>query len=137
MKTIKHLGLLILALLTINCSGDDDNNSDGELTVRELLISGKWYNESVTPGSYTDCEKMSYIQFSNNGTFTIENFEIIADNCESSGINTASFTLTNNTDITISFEGDTINAEIISITENLLTINSDNDETVVFDKIEG
>ena len=137
MKTYKQLSILFIILTLFGCSSDDDNGSmNNNPTTIELLTSGRWYNESVSPGSYDNCEKMGYIQFSENGDFTIESFELDAGNCESLGINTANFTLTNNTNITISFEGDTITAVIVSITENSLTITTD-EETIVFDKTEG
>lgn len=137
MNLFKQLCILLLALSIFNCSSDDDSNGNGDQpTNRELLTSGKWYNESVTPGSYTACEKMGYVQFSDSGTLTIESFEINAGNCESLGINSATFTLTNNSIINISFEGDMITAEIMSISQNSLTI-STVEETIVFDKTEG
>ncbi|WP_298894222.1 lipocalin family protein [uncultured Psychroserpens sp.] len=137
MKTYKQLSILLVILSFFGCSNDDDNNGNGnQPTNRELLTSGKWYNESVTPGSYNDCEKMGYIQFSDNGTFTLESFDLNAGNCESFGINTGAFTLSNNINISVSFEGEIITAVIVTITENSLTITTD-EETIVFDKTEG
>ena len=71
MKTFKTLSLAFLFLLTLNCSSDDDNNDDGQqLSMIELLNTGRWYQESKTPGSFTACEKKTYLEFSNGNVDT-------------------------------------------------------------------
>jgi hypothetical protein len=126
----------MLVLLTFNCSSDDDSTSN-PATVQALLTSGKWYQESKTPGSYTDCEKLSYVQFLSDGTFNLESFEDDEGDCSSIVLITATYTLANNMTIIIDFEGDLISVEIVSISENLLTLTSSENETLVFDKTAG
>ena len=137
MKLFKTLSILLSTLIIFSCSGDDDNNSQEQQTVQELLTSGKWYQESRTPGSYTDCEKMGYVQFMTNNNFTLENFENNGDDCTSLGLMTATFTLSENTTIEIAFEGDIISTEILEISTQELTLLTSENETLVFDKIEG
>jgi len=136
MKTCKLLCILTLVLLTFNCSSDDDSGLN-PATVQALLTSGKWYQESRMPGSYTDCEKLSYVQFFNNGNFNLESFIDEEEDCTSLGIIAATYTLANDMTITINFEGDNLPVEIVSISENLLTITTAENETLVFDKTEG
>ncbi len=69
MNTQKLVGALFMALSLVACSGDDNSDSPQQMTNEELII-GKWYFESKTPGSYSDCEKMGYIDFRNDGTET-------------------------------------------------------------------
>ena len=138
MKTCKLLSLLFFVLLAFNCSSDDDGSNDGDsLSVIQLLTSGRWYQESRIPGSYTECEKLSYLEFYNDGDFNLESFEDDGGDCMSLGLMTATFTLTSDTMIIISFEGDNLPVEIVSISENLLTITTAENETLIFDKIEG
>ena len=135
MRTFKLFSIIVLAMLALNCSSDDDNSS--QATVAELLASGRWYQESRTPGSYTDCEKRSYIQFNSNGSFMLESFEDDGDDCVSLDVMTATYTLTNDVSILITFDGGVLSAEIVSISEDLLTVTSSENETLVFDKTEG
>lgn len=137
MKTLKQISILLLIVLTFNCSNDDDGNSGEIATVRELLTSGKWYQESRTPGSYTDCEKMGYVQFMTNNIFTLENFGSNGGDCTSLGLNTATYILTENMTIEISFEGEILSTEIIVISTQELTLLTSENETLVFDKTEG
>jgi hypothetical protein len=105
-------------------------------TTADFLTSGKWYFQSKTPGSYTSCEKRGYIQFMTNGNLVLESFDDSSGNCESLGQDSATYTLTNNTNITIEFGSDTQSAVIESISEEELTLKIDA-ETLVFDKTEG
>ena len=136
MKLFRTLSILLLTLLMFSCSSDDDNSQQQQST-QELLTSGKWYQESRSPGSYTDCEKMSYIQFMTNNNFLLESFENNGDDCVSLGLMTATYTLSENTTIIISFEGEMFSVEIIAISIQELTLLTSENETLVFDKTEG
>ncbi|MEM5564283.1 lipocalin family protein [Psychroserpens sp. AS72] len=136
MKTFKTLSILLVTFILFSCSSDDDNNSQQQST-QELLTSGKWYQESRTPGSYTICDKVSYIQFTTNNNFELESFEENGDDCISLGLMTATYTLTENMTIEISFEGELISTEIIGISAQELTLLTSENETLVFDKTEG
>ncbi|WP_435413691.1 lipocalin family protein [Psychroserpens mesophilus] len=140
MKTVMKLSGICLIALVFNCSNNDDSN-DGQpnqLTVQELLVSGKWYQESRTPGTnFTDCEKNGYIEFKVNGVFYLESFDDNSGPCESLGLNEAIYTLSNNRDILIVADSEEINVSISSISQQELTITSSDGETLTFDKTQG
>lgn len=136
-KTIKTIFLICLVLLTFSCNKSDDDSSDFiQLTTAELLTSGKWYQESNGSGSNTACERKGYVQFMSNGDFVLNNFDENSGNCESLGITTATYTLSNNKDIVITLGIEIVTATIQSISESELTLETP-EETLVFDKIEG
>ncbi|WP_431136797.1 lipocalin family protein [Psychroserpens mesophilus] len=140
MKIVKKLCCICLIIMAYNCSSDDDSNGGemNQLTVQELLVSGKWYNESRTPGTdYSDCEKNGYIEFKADSSFNLESFDDSSGSCESLGINMATYTLSNNRDILIAFESEEIIAVINSISEESLTVTSSSGETLTFDKTQG
>ena len=137
MKTLKRICLIGLVLLVYGCSNsDDDSSSSMQATTAELLTSGKWYFQSKTPGTYSSCEKRGYINFMSNGNLIIESFEESSGTCESLGQETATYTVTNDRNLTIVIGSDSQSAVIESISEDKLTLETD-DETVVFDKTEG
>jgi len=138
MKHLKLWGFLAIAIVMSNCSKEDDGAS--QMTNQQLLVSGKWYQESKTTGTVSACDKKSYIEFMSNGTMSAATFEDSSGSCTSSGINSATYTLTNNVNIKITFGTDVIDAVIKSITATKLTIDTqDNGQpsTQVFDKTEG
>lgn len=143
MKTTQKLLIaIILGLFTFaSCSKDDDNNDDQQQhqqTTQQLLTSGKWYFESKSTGTYTACEKKGYIQFMTDGSMIINSFDDGSGTCESLGAASATYTLTNNVNLTLVFGSDTQSAVINSISESeLTTTNSDTGEINVFDKTEG
>ena len=137
MKTCNRICLICLILLIYGCNkSDDDSSSSMQATTEELLTSGKWYFESKTPGTYTSCEKSGYIQFRINGTLILESFDESSGTCVSLGEIAATYTLTNNRNLTIEFGSDTESAVINSISEEALTLQTDV-ETLNFDKTKG
>ncbi|MEZ4817170.1 MAG: lipocalin family protein [Flavobacteriaceae bacterium] len=138
MKTLQFLGICIL-LLCFGCNkNSDDDAQTQQQTNLELLTSGKWYFQSKTPGSYTACEKKGYIQFMNNGMFTINVFDESSGTCASLGAVSANYTLTDGVTLTLTLGSETQSAVINDISENQLNItNTTQDETIVFDKTEG
>ena len=137
MKTFNRICLICLILLAYSCNkSDDDSQSAMQATTEELLTSGKWYFESKTPGSYTSCEKSGYIHFLANGSITLESFDESSGTCESLGVVMATYTVTNNVNLTIEFGSDVQTAVIDSISEEALTLEIEN-ETLNFDKTEG
>ncbi|MDC8001607.1 lipocalin family protein [Aequorivita todarodis] len=139
MKTLRTFAFACLALVAFSCSKDDDSSSNTPpKTNLELLTSGKWYQESKTPGNYNACEKKTYLLFKTDGTMTLESFDEDSGTCISSGINNGTYTLTNNKNLSITIGPDSINAVILSISESELKVRNDQDtETLVFDKTEG
>jgi hypothetical protein len=110
-----------------------------QLTVQELLVSGKWYNEARTPGTdFTNCEKNGYIEFKANGDFNVESFDDSSGPCDSIGLNEATYTLSDNRDIIIVVDSEEINVSISSISQQVLVIITSSDgETLTFDKTQG
>jgi len=135
MRTIKSILLFAVIVLFFGC-GSDDNGDTNEPTNLELLISGKWYNESRTPGSYTDCEKNGYIEFMTNGDAVINSFDDGSGTCQSLGAVTASWTLTNEVDLNLTLGPESVDATIIAISSSEMTVVG-NGETIVFDKNPG
>lgn len=137
MKTFSRICLICLIVLAYSCNkSDDDSSSSMPATTEELLTSGKWYFESKTPGTYTSCEKRGYIQFMVNGILTLESFDESSGTCKSLGAVTATYTLSNDVNLAIEFDSDVQAAIIDSISEETLTLRTD-DETLNFDKNEG
>ena len=137
MKTFNRICLICLILITYSCNKSDDDSADLiQPTTEELLTSGKWYFESKTPGTYTACEKIGFIQFMINGDVILDSFDDGSGTCESLGEVTATYTLTNNLNLNLVFGSDSQSAVIDSISEDELTLENVN-ETVVFDKTEG
>jgi hypothetical protein len=120
-----------------NCSSDDDASSTPQQETEDLLTGSRWYQESKTPEDFTACEKNGYIQFTTSSNLTVETFEDNSGSCESLGAESATYTLSNATTITIVFGMDTLIATINSISETMLSITTENDETIVFDKTQG
>lgn len=137
MKILKTLCLVCLAVITINCSKKDDDNNPTQKTNKELLTTGKWYQESKSFGTYSACEKKTNIQFKTDDTLKLEAFDENSGSCQSTGIENATYTLTDNTNLTITFGPDTINTVILSISETELTLKNEQNETLIFDKTEG
>ena len=137
MNTQKLVGALFMALSLVACSGDDDSDSSQQMTNEELII-GKWYFESKTPGSYSDCEKMGYIDFKNDGTFTIESFEDNTSTCTSTGAVTGTYTLINGVNITLMAGTETQTATIQSISQSeLVVIDTGSGDVNTFDRTAG
>lgn len=136
MKTLKLLGVSLLLLGIVSCGNDDDGGDMGK-TNQELLIAGIWYQEDASDEDLTDCEKNSSFNFVNNTDLEIEAFDTITGtNCESIGAFNATYSLTNDVDITITLIGETINGKIESLNDNELIISNDG-ETITFDRTPG
>jgi hypothetical protein len=130
MQTAKSVLLIMFIALFVGCSNDDNGKSN-----LQLLTSGKWYNESKSPGTYTDCEKKGYIQFMTNGDVVIESFED-GITCASLGAVMATYILTNDVNLEVTLGTEMESAVIQSISETELTLSS-NGEILVFDKTQG
>jgi hypothetical protein len=138
MKTLKALIILSLLIVANSCSNDDDNNDNvpPQSTNQELLISGKWYQESNSGTAFTQCEKNSSWDFIDITNLAVETFDDSSGTCESLGITNATYTLTNDVNLELSAPGTTIIATIQSITSSELVLLG-NGDTVVFDKTPG
>lgn len=136
-KLLKPMTIIFLSILTFSCSSDDDSSSGGDTeTTAELLTAGTWYQESRTPGSFTDCEKNTSVKFNTNNTVIVENFSDDTGTCESQGAESATYAL-NGMSLTITIGTEVIDATINSITETSLNITDDAGDTIVFDKTQG
>lgn len=138
MKTLKTFSIVCVLACTYSCSNSDDDSTSNspQQTTKELLTSGKWYYESKTPGSYTPCEKKGNIHFMTDGNMTLNSFDDSSGTCQSLGEVAATYTLTNDVNITITAGPDIIIGTIDDISEDEMTFIS-NGETLVFDKTEG
>lgn len=139
MKTLKQLILIIvLASLTFACSSDDDNSS--AQTVKQMLMSGKWYLEKYGDTEGTPCQKKSFVHF-----FDQNKFEEISYYEENSGsgdcyveyMGSGTFTLTNDEIINVQFDsGSAGEFYIISIDSESLVIEM-YATLMTYDKTEG
>ena len=137
MRTLQLL-VIGLLLLCFGCNKNNDDDASEQQTNQQLLVYGKWYFQSKTPGNYTACEKKGYIQFLNNGTFTINVFDESSGTCESLGAVSANYTLTDGVNLTLTLGGESQSAVINAISESQLKItNTDDGEVILFDKTEG
>ncbi len=138
MEVLKKIGIICLVIFVCACSSDDDSGGDmqGNIDITSLLQSGKWYQESISPGSFSDCEKNTYVEFTDNGDFFLETFDDDSGPCESSGLNTGTYTRMSN-DITITVGSEVINVQIDSISQEFLTVTTSDGETITFDKTQG
>ena len=137
-KTIKILQVVIISILTFSCSSDDDSSSGGgdTATTAELLTSSTWYQESRTPGNFTDCEKNTSVKFNTNNTVIVETFSEDTGTCESQGADSAAYVL-NGMSLTITIGTEVITATINSISQSSLNITDNQGDTIVFDKTQG
>ncbi|MFV0572320.1 MAG: lipocalin family protein [Xanthomarina gelatinilytica] len=137
MKTTKHtsdkipmnkkVGLIILFALTINlfnCSKDDDKPQP-EPTTHDLLMSGKWYWESVTSFTLTDCNKQSYFLFDGNDLLQETFAENNENNCVATFSQTGTYQLNENT-IIVTVDTGSVVFTITSISKDKLVMNQVN-----------
>lgn len=95
MKQFKLLSLLLVAILTFNCSSDDDSAVQ-EPTMQELLMTGKWYFSSISNTEFDICQENGYYEFITTDTLIAETFYGDApDQCESNGKEVATYVLIN------------------------------------------
>lgn len=136
MNVLKTLSIVSLILFTFSCNSDDDSSSENTPSTLELLITGKWYLESKTPGGFSDCEKNSSFKFYTNNTVDVENFDDSSGPCETQGTVNSTYSLTGST-LTIELGPDTVTATINSISETTLNVTDNVGDTIVFDKVQG
>ncbi|WP_350285776.1 lipocalin family protein [uncultured Croceitalea sp.] len=136
MKTIQILPLLGLLLVSLACSSDDDADDTETPSTQNLLTTGIWYQESKSPGGFSDCEKNSSVAFATDGTVRIESFEEEAGSCEAQTPETASYTL-NGATLVFTAGPETFSATINSISSEMLSVTDDEGATVVFDRTQG
>lgn len=139
MKLLKKLGIICLTILMSACSSDDDAIGGllGGLDVTTLLTSGKWYQEARTPDGLSACEKNTNVEFTITGAVFIESFDDETGPCESTGLETGVFTITNDRDVVITSENVLISIVIDLITLDVLIVTTDEGETLTFDKVQG
>lgn len=125
MKQFKILTILFVALLTFNCSSDDDGPAP-EPTTHQLLMSGKWFFSSVTEQSLDHCQKQTYYDFLDEDTLMAEGFVTgDSDECESSGVEVAKYKLIDeDKNIHISIDDEVVIFSIDFISESKLILTS-------------
>ncbi|MGC1633735.1 MAG: lipocalin family protein [Gelidibacter sp.] len=123
MKPFKILTLLFIALVTFNCSSDDDSPAP-ELTTQQLLMSGRWYYNSASNSTVDSCQKNSYYDFTNAGTMIVESFRTnVSDQCTSNNIIVAPYVVSeDNKNIEVTLEGDKMIISIEFISESQLIL---------------
>jgi len=134
--TLKSFAIIVLSILFVGCSSDDDSNSSSEETTQDFLTSGKWYQESRTPGNFTDCEKNSSFKFNTDNTLNVESFGDDSGTCESQEMLSATYTLSGMS-LTITINSEVITATINSISESSMNVTDSEGETIVFDRTQG
>ncbi|TXK72106.1 lipocalin family protein [Mesonia sp. HuA40] len=139
MKTLKQLILIIvLASLTFACSSDDDNSS--AQTVKQMLMSGKWYLEKVDENDVTPCEKTTFIHFYDENNFSYARYYSFNDiDCVIVDSKSGAFELINDTIIKVIYSetSETVEYEIISISNSEFILRMDDNHVYNFDKTEG
>lgn len=135
MKSLKTITLL-LSVLAFSCSSDDDNSSEDMQSTSQLLTESKWYQQSKSPGSFSDCEKNGSFKFNTDNSLNVESFDDSSGTCEFQGTVNTTYTLSGMT-LTLTFGTDVITATINSISETTLNVTDSNGDTVVLDKTQG
>jgi hypothetical protein len=136
MKTIQSLFCICTLLCLISCSSSETDDSDEVLSTQELLTSGKWYQESQSPGSFSPCEKNTSFQFNTDGSVIIEGYNETSGSCQLENTLTASYTLSG-LSLTVSLGSETISATVENISTTELTLSESTGAMTVFDKIKG
>ncbi len=135
----KYFFSVLALLLIVSCNSDDDSSNvfiPASPTIEQLLISGKWYQETKLPIDFTECERSGYIEFFSTLEVTIETFDDNSGNCESTGQMIASYIL-NAPTISITNGADSFSVVINSITVDELRITTDDGDTIIFDRVVG
>ena len=140
MKTLKLLSIsFILFSFLTSCSSDDDNNSQ-DLTVKQMLMSGKWYLEKTNGVEVHPCRKSTFMHFYDDNKFTYAFYQESMDgtDCYLEYIQHGTFVLVGDIVVEVDFTDSNFDGyyEIISITPNQLVIR-ESDLTFTFDKTEG
>lgn len=105
MKHLKLLSVLLVSILILNCSSDDDNSAP-ESTTHQLLMSGKWFLKSQTGEILNDCDKQTYQEFINEDNLIMEHFyKSMTDQCISEGPASMTYMLINNNEKLLIREG--------------------------------
>ncbi len=68
---LKFLNLTLLVFLLVSCEGDDDAQSEQDLSLETNSIIGTWQWESTDWRSLTICEKQSTFHFKSDGALEI------------------------------------------------------------------
>ncbi|MGD1946728.1 MAG: lipocalin family protein [Croceivirga sp.] len=138
-KAITHFLLYLLSIIVWSCSKNNDDNGSDTLSIEEiegLLTSGKWYQESKMPGSFSDCEKNISFQFNSDSSLIFDNYDDGNGTCEPQTPVTASYTL-NDSALHLTLGGSNVSASINSISDTELSITDFNGDMVTFDRIQG
>ncbi|MDC6363629.1 MULTISPECIES: lipocalin family protein [Flavobacteriaceae] len=127
-------------LLQTGCS-NDDSEPIPEPTVHELLMSGRWYVQSVVSAGELDyCVRTTYYDFVSEQTMIAELFNLVDGECESVDYGALDYEVINDAEIRFTLnDGETyIYWEIISISEEeLVTQRLNTGAIITYDKTEG
>ncbi|WP_325449831.1 hypothetical protein [Gelidibacter sp.] len=126
MKKFKILAILLVALVTFNCSKDDDSPAP-ELTTHQLLMSGKWYVSSATHATLDSCQRESFYDFTHPETVIAEGFSTGEfGKCESHYLLVAKYVLIDDDqNIRLHIDEDELILSIEFISESKLVLQQD------------
>jgi len=134
MTNPKSFLLYLFVSIFMGCANDD--NSLSNPTNEDLLISGKWYQESNSGSTLSDCEKMTSFDFNSENELEVEIFDDSSGPCQSIGTLDGTYSLTNDVNLSVIVPALAFSGTIQSISENRLVINSSG-EIIEFDRTAG
>lgn len=117
-QTLKLLSILFSIMLASSCSSDDDG-SEPESMVAELITDEDWYLESFGDFVLGDCDKQSIYNFTTDESLVIDAYGYDGEfNCNFLGNNNLSWELLSDTEFIITEDGEDLMCEIITLTED-------------------
>ncbi len=120
MNYLKKITLVFLCIfMASSCSSDDDSIAINNL---QISIIGNWLYTSSTFNGMNDpfgpCDDLSTLIFTATQVTSTEYF---GNNCDQSDSNTETYAINGNI-ISVTFQGDTYTAEIITLNATTLTL---------------
>lgn len=131
MKHFLKFSIVLLLCVFSSCNKGDDDGGDNDMSNEELIV-GTWGIDSRTVNGIQDqfdeCEALFTVTFASDLSFRSN--ERSGEDCSTSTQSTGTYTL-NDTSLSVVFGQTVIDGEIITLTEDLLSIRFTVDETVV------
>lgn len=139
MKTFKILSLILITFLSVSCGRDDDEPTP-EPTVKDYLLSDKWYLQSASYYAVSACGRKSYFKFTADGSLVAQSYEVVSGACNDYGLNTGTYTLVDDNLTIINSSGVAQMVKIKSINNETMVFEGNSAgeiQTLIFDKTEG